>query len=747
MSSRQSPLVRGVETPTQIGLSGWEPGWHAYLVRNHGGAERQEGSLKEAAMVRLFTVAMVVAVAANICYPNGVAIVDAHNGVYLRLDSSVVTVSVQSQISVTTTTQYFTNRDSAALVKFGFPLSESASAVQLRWMLHGRWYTASVSGNSQDTTLPGPGMTETDLISYLGRTPLYFPIPDSVGLDSSLVVELTYVELLPYLFGRVSYSYPNDYHLIQSGTVQSQRFEFRLESPRSIDSLEFAGGQPVDRLVNYKDSAYVRVALNESKADRNYAVNYVLNSNELGLFAYSTMLPDSEVPDSLGNGFLTFIAEPDPGTQSGTISKVFTLIIDRSGSMSGTKMVQAREAASFIVNNLSDGDRFNLVDFDDQISSFRPGHVAYTMASRDSALAYIQPLYARGSTSISGALGVAVPQFAAANDSTANIIIFFTDGQATSGITNTELLVHYVDSLIVATETNIYLFSFGIGNDANQQLLSLLSDHNRGLAGFLGNDELYSRITSFYTLISKPVLLNSSVSFVPPVVEQTFPDSLPNLYKGRQMIIAGRYSRAEPVQITLAGNALGKPVSYAYTVQLAGDPVVNRQFLPKVWAKRKIESLLVKYYIQTPNSEAANSLKEQIVALSRAYGVISPFTSFENDPTQGGTIGVSERNVQPPNTVSVNSFELLGNYPNPFNPSTTIRVKLNLNYSGTIAIRIYNVLGQVVRVIRFDASGAGVYDVRWDGRSASGRPLPSGIYFYAVEFRDKVLVGKMNLVK
>lgn len=456
-------------------------------------------------------------------YSNGVGIIDAQNAVYLRLDSSSVKVSVLSQISITTTTQYFTNTHAGTLVKYAFPLSESASATQLRYMLNGNWYYAGVAGTSQDTTLPGGGTPDANLISYLGGTPLYYSIPDTIQQDSSIAVELTYVELLPYSFGNVDYSYPADYHLIQSTSIDVQRFEFHLSSPRTIDSIKVMSGQVVDMLVTYGDSAIVRIVLHESAANSNYLVRYSLNAHELGLFAFSSELPDTLVPDSLGNGFLTFIAEPDPSATTETISKVFTLIIDRSGSMTGTKIDQAKAAATFIVNNLNEGDRFNLIDFDDVITCFRPGHVLYTPQTRDSALAYIASLYARNMTSISGAFSAAVPQFAAANDSTANIIIFLTDGQPTWDITDINQLVPFVDSLIIRTETNIYLFCFGIGDDANQQLLSLLSSQNRGFAQFLGDDELYSTITNFYMSIRNPVLLDSHIAFDPPSFPRLFP--------------------------------------------------------------------------------------------------------------------------------------------------------------------------------------------------------------------------------
>jgi Ca-activated chloride channel homolog len=691
-------------------------------------------------MRTFLAVAILIIFLASVAVANGVAVLDAHNGVYLRLDSTTVSVQVESQISTTTTTQYFTNTNPTDTVKYAFPLSEQASATRLRWKVNGQWYTASVAGTSQDTTLPGSGTTHPNLASYLGRTPLYFSIPQLVQRDSTFAVELTYVELLPYAFGNVNYTYPADYHLIQTGAIALQRLTFHLTSPRTIDSIRVLSSHTVEQLTNNGTTAIVAISLHELPASQNYSIRYSLNASQLGLFTYSSMQAEGTVPDTLGRGFLTFIAEPDPSTTTGTIAKVFTLIIDRSGSMSGIKITQAKDAATFIVNNLNAGDRFNLIDFDDIITPFRPTHVLYTLQTRDSALTYISSLYARGNTSISGVFSTAVPQFHSANDSTANIIIFLTDGQPTVGITNIELLVHHIDSLITATETNISLFSFGIGSDANQQLLTLISTHNRGLAEFLGNDELYSRITSFYTTIRNPVLLNSHISFSPAVVMQVYPDSLPNLYRGKQMILAGRYQEAAPVRITLSGTAFGHPVTYAYDVQLADTSVSANQFLPKIWAKRKIESLLIRYYALVPTSPEALALKAQIVAISRAYGVISPFTSFT-----GGQTGIEEDRSSDRSGPVV--FELLGNYPNPFNPSTTIRIRLSSDFVGLLEIRIYNLLGQLVRVLSVQVNGMGTYDVVWDGRGFSGNQLSSGVYFYGVDLGNRILVGRMNMVK
>jgi len=674
-------------------------------------------------------------------FANGVGIIDASNEVYLPLLHSEVDVSVESQIAVVTTTQTFHNDfgvDTA--IKYAFPLPEEASATDLFWKINGQWYQANFNEIPQDTTLPG-GTPAPNLVNYLGGTPVYFNVPDTLHADSSLIVKLVYVQLLPYSFGNVDFEYPNDYHLIQNSFLDVQELNFDLTSPRTITDIQVLSTHPVTLLTNNGNSAQVQCQLLEAAATENYHIQYSLDLNQLGLFDYSTLIPDSLLPDTLG-GFFTFIAEPDPSTAS-VIKKVFTLIIDRSGSMSGNKIVQARDAATYVTNNLNNGDKFNIVDFATDISSFRNSHVPFTTQSRDSALNYISNLVATGGTNISGAFNVAVPQFSYANDSTANIIIFFTDGQPTSGITNTQQLVAFVDTLIAQTETNIFLFTFGIGTGANQQLLTLLANHNNGLSVFLGNDDLFTVITEFYQKIRNPVLLNTQISFNPPIIHEVYPDPLPNLYIGEQMIVCGRYLQPLPVTVTLEGQAFNQPVMHQYNMNLSDSNATNYQFLTKLWAKRKIEYLLVLYYSLDPNSPEAEEIKTRIIDISLTYGVLSPFTSF----TGGGSTGIEENENLGDNSLPT-EFELLGNYPNPFNPQTTIKVKVyEASPDGIMKIRIFNALGQLIKILEIKVPGPGVYEVLWDGKSFDGSLSASGPYFYVVEYENSIAVGRMMLIK
>jgi hypothetical protein len=100
-----------------------------------------------------------------------------------------------------------------------------------------------------------------------------------------------------------------------------------------------------------------------AQADSDFKVEYELSPEDLGLFDFSVFLSDTLGCDNYGNGFCAFVVEPNPNPNADVIPKVFTLIIDKSGSMLGSKIQQAKDAATFIVDNLNVGDKFNIIAF------------------------------------------------------------------------------------------------------------------------------------------------------------------------------------------------------------------------------------------------------------------------------------------------------------------------------------------------------------------------------------------------
>mgnify|MGYP003322819214 FL=1 len=91
------------------------------------------------------------------------------------------------------------------------------------------------------------------------------------------------------------------------------------------------------------------------------------------------------------------------------------------------------------------------------------------------------------------------------------------------------------------------------------------------------------------------------------------------------------------------------------------------------------------------------------------------------------------------------AYSLAQNFPNPFNPSTTIRY--NLKEAGAVTLRIYDVMGQRVRELVNAPQSAGRYQLTWDGRDQRGTPVANGVYFYELRAGEFRALRKMVLMK
>ena len=84
-------------------------------------------------------------------------------------------------------------------------------------------------------------------------------------------------------------------------------------------------------------------------------------------------------------------------------------------------------------------------------------------------------------------------------------------------------------------------------------------------------------------------------------------------------------------------------------------------------------------------------------------------------------------------------------YPNPFNPSTTIRYHLETD--SHVVLKIYNILGQEVKTLVSELQSVGSWESIWDGRNNSGSSVPSGAYIYRLEANGQSKTGQLVLVK
>ena len=168
------------------------------------------------------------------------------------------------------------------------------------------------------------------------------------------------------------------------------------------------------------------------------------------------------------------------------------------------------------------------------------------------------------------------------------------------------------------------VFVFGVGHDVNTHLLDKLADQNGGSATYVEpHEDIELAVSAFYTKISHPVLSDLQLRFGDIKVYDTHPLELPDLFRGSQLTVLGRYEGRGETDVTLIGQVAGKQRAFEYAADFPRH-ADEHDFIPRLWAQRKIGYLLDEIRLHGEKRE----LKEAIVDLSLEYGIVTPYTSY-----------------------------------------------------------------------------------------------------------------------
>ena len=261
-----------------------------------------------------------------------------------------------------------------------------------------------------------------------------------------------------------------------------------------------------------------------------------------------------------------------------TIPVDIVFVIDVSGSMSGQKIEQARQSLAVVISQLRVADRFSIVTFETEVSTWMDRLVSVS-EYRQSGIAFAQGLEAGGSTNFAGGMEQGIDILKTyGNEDSIQLLVMLTDGEPTVGITNEEEIFALAYRLLV--ETQISFNTLGFGEYLNFDLLVRLSLSNRGIAKriYEGSDAA-EQLEGFYEEISSPILRLVSVSYPPNTIEFVSDLDFPLLFDGSEIVVAGKFedavclSDAEPISITVSGTG----ESSERTFQSEIDPRVNSE--------------------------------------------------------------------------------------------------------------------------------------------------------------------------
>jgi Ca-activated chloride channel family protein len=537
----------------------------------------------------------------------------------LAVKEHIVTVKIKDQLAVTHVDQTFVNIGNTTVEgTYIFPLPAGAVVQNFTlWVagkpVEGKVLSAEEARQTYEDIVRS--MRDPALLEYMDRGAVQasiFPI----GPGESRRVELEYTQALTADAGLVKYSYPLNTEKFSAEPLEKVSVTVEIETGQPIRAV-YSPSHEVDIQHTGKNNAVASYEASDVKPDTDFDLFYSFGEEEaLHLFTYRDGHDPSD-PD----GFFLLLAAPRPDAKTEHTSKDILLVIDRSGSMEGEKIRQAKSAAKYVLSHLGEDDRFHITTFSSGVEQFAPGLSPAPDAEK--AIDWVNSITAGGSTDINRAL---LDAAGAVDSERPAYVLFLTDGLPTVGTRDSQrIIANFTD----VAGSNIRLFPFGVGYDVDTLLLDSLSQEHHGASTYVKPEEDLDRILSgFYEKISTPVLTDLSLEFSGISTYDVYPQPLPDLFQGSQLVVTGRYHDGGKADIRLKGKVNGKGQTFRYEDMAFTEESPSMRgpesSLPRLWAARKIGSLLNSIRLEGVEKETV----DQIVKLSIRYGIITPYTSF-----------------------------------------------------------------------------------------------------------------------
>uniref|UniRef100_A0A3Q3E457 Inter-alpha-trypsin inhibitor heavy chain H3 n=1 Tax=Hippocampus comes TaxID=109280 RepID=A0A3Q3E457_HIPCM len=336
------------------------------------------------------------------------------------------------------------------------------------------------------------------------------------------------------------------------------------------------------------------------------------------------------------NGYFVHFFAP-PGLSRVPTNVVF--VIDRSGSMSGNKMHQTREAMVAILQDLKEDDYFAIVPFDDEIIWWKETLTKATKENVTEATEYVKGLYASGGTNINGALLKGVNMLLTDRaekripERSINMILLLTDGMPNHGETDPKRIQ---ENMASANAGNMTLFSLGFGNDVDYSFLNVLSQKNKGLARriFEGSDATL-QLKGFYEEVSSPLLSEVDLRYPDNAVDLLTSNHFSQLFNGSEIVVAGRLAdnNLDNFLVEVVGQGFednfqvqGKSAALDWATTYPDEKYIFGDFTERLWAYLTIQQLLEKR--KSGSSDEKVNATAKALDMSLRYSFVTPLTSM-----------------------------------------------------------------------------------------------------------------------
>lgn len=448
-------------------------------------------------------------------------------------------------------------------------------------------------------------------------------------------VELEYAEVLPVEGLESYFSFP--FKPSQYGTQSVGHLEIRLQIASRFPmtdlnlmskayKLSFIENSP-----NYKSAAFEASNI-ELTEDLSFSYGIAVPGTSFGFLAYRA--PERISPEELrdprrakdSDGYFeaSIILNRDgraPGATEPPEPRSVLIMLDTSLSMRGEKLERSYEAVESVLRSLTARDSFNLILFNEEVFALGQAPMSASPDQVERALEFIKSSYLMGGTDLGAALERAA-QLLRSMPAKRRSLVLITDGNPTLSTTRMRGIV---DRFRRANEAGprARAYVFGIGSDANLQLLGELARTSKGYFDWSRETEdLSFKLKAFTSKIGREpadsLELRSNADLY-----HVYPNRDVTAYDGTRVSFVGRYRRPGRATMTVSGAFGGTPFSISEEVELPERDDAHPH-VARLWARARVDALLNQIALEGETPEAIN----EIIALSKKYKFVTPYTSF-----------------------------------------------------------------------------------------------------------------------
>jgi len=430
-------------------------------------------------------------------------------------------------------------------------------------------------------------------------------------------IKISYTQFLKYSNFTYEYVYPLNTEKFSSKPIKDVSLEANVKSDFDIVNVY----SPIFKSdIIKKNNKYYKVVFERKnvKPDKDFKLYYTIKKSEImaNLLTYK---------EKNKEGYFVLSMFP-PLDYSKRMRKNFIFVLDTSGSMSGGKIEKAKESLKFCINNLSKGDYFEVIRFSSESEALFKNLVKGDKNNKTKAIKFVDSFEAVGGTNFEMSLNEAF-LIKKRNDFPVNIV-FITDGHPTVGLRRFEDIVKLVGK---NNKSRFRIFSIGVGYDVNAVLLDKISDITKGYSSYIKPDEdIEVKISDFFKKISSPAFSDLRFNIKGVKIYKYYPKNLPDLFYNSRIMIVGRYKGRGNALVKLSGIFKNKRRDFEFDLKFEDNS--ERDFIPQLWASRRVAYLLTLLRLDYNNKE----IKDEVIFLSKKYGILNEYTGMlvmEKDKT------------------------------------------------------------------------------------------------------------------